>query len=51
MQLLNGESRSGSVVLELTVSLALIVGIGVGAYGVQHPHLTQAQQIAAAMQR
>jgi hypothetical protein len=51
MQLLNGTSRSGSVVVELAVSIALIVGVGASVYSLQHPHLDQAQRIAAAFQQ
>jgi|GEM_PF-2686198 hypothetical protein len=51
MQLLNGSSRGGSVVFELAVSAALIVGVGASVYALQHPHLSQAQQITAAFQQ
>lgn len=51
MQLLNGTSRGGSVIFEMAVSVALVVGVGVGVYTLQHPHLNQSQQITAAFQQ
>lgn len=51
MQLLNGTSRGGSAVFELAISAALIVGVSISVYTLQHPHLSQAQQISAAFQQ
>lgn len=51
MQLLNGTSHRGSVVFELAISAALIVGVSVCVYTLQHPHLSQAQQMTAAFQQ
>jgi hypothetical protein len=48
MQLLNGSSRHGSLVIELAISLALIVGVGVSVHSFQHsPDKTQAALQAA----
>lgn len=47
--LINGSSRGGSVVLELIFGALLIASVGLGVYQLQHPHLTQQQQITAAI--
>jgi hypothetical protein len=51
MELLNGVSRGGSVVFEVAVSLALIVGVSTAVYTLQHPHLNQSQRVFAAFQQ
>jgi hypothetical protein len=51
MQLLNGSSRSGSVVFEVGASLLLIIAVSAGVYTLQHPHLNQGQRITAAFQQ
>lgn len=51
MQLLNGTSRGGSVVFEVAVSVALIVGVSAAVYALQHPHLNQSQRVTAAFQQ
>jgi type II secretory pathway component PulJ len=49
--MLNNDAKGGSVVLELLVGLVLIAGVAFGIYHVQHPQMTQQQEISASMQQ
>lgn len=49
--LINSETHGGSVVVELIVSLALVLGVGAGVYQIQHAHATPAAQLSATVQQ
>lgn len=43
--MLNNTSKGGSAAMEILMGLVVIAAISVSVYHLQHPHLTQQQQI------